>query len=146
MALWQSSFADQEQQQCATRILESWGDDVCATCMCELSFTHRCDPKEISIARHTSTVRDTIRNTPLPGTIQSAHALERTDTEKPAPIQMGFNFFHDAEGQSDNEDEDENEADSSNSSESSGSHSSNSDNRSDSPPYASDSDQSTDSD
>jgi hypothetical protein len=102
MALWQSSFADQEEQQCATRILESWGDDVCATCMCKLSFTHRCDPKDIAIAKHTNTVCDTIRNTALLDTIQSAHDLERTETDKPAPIQMGFNFFHDAEGQSDN--------------------------------------------
>jgi hypothetical protein len=119
----------------ATGILESWGDDVCATCMCELSFTHRCDPKDIAtdMIPKILSVRDTI------------HALERTDTEKPAPIQMGFNFFHDAEGQSDNEDEDENEADDSSSSESSRSHSSNSDNGSDSPPYASDSDQSSDS-
>ena len=29
MALWQSSFADQEQQNCATRLLKSWGDDLC---------------------------------------------------------------------------------------------------------------------
>jgi hypothetical protein len=114
--------------------------------MCELSFTHRCNPKDIAIARHTNAVRDTIRNTPLLDTIQSAHTLERTDIEKPAPIQMGFNFFHDAEGRSDNEDEDENEADDSSSSVASGSHSSNSDNGSAFPPYASDSDQSNDSD
>jgi hypothetical protein len=35
-------------------------------------------------------------------TIISAHAYERTGTEKPAPISMGPSFFHDAEGQ-DNE-------------------------------------------
>ena len=68
MALWQSSFADEEQQQCATRLLESWGDELCPTCMCELSFTRRCDPKDIAIARHTNTVHDTIaRHTnPIP--------------------------------------------------------------------------------
>ena len=112
--------------------------------MCELSFTHRCNPKDIAIARHTNSVRDTIRNTPLLDTIESAHALERTDTEKSVPIQMGFNFFHDAEGQSDREGEDEHEADNSSSSESTGSNSDDSDNGS-SPPYASDSDQSNDS-
>ncbi len=42
---------------------------------------------------------------------QSAHAFERTGTEKPAPISMGPSFFHDAEGQDDSEtDEDENES------------------------------------
>ena len=113
--------------------------------MCPLSFTHRCDPKDIAIARHTNTVRDAIRNTPLLDTIKSVHALERTDNEKPVPIQMGFNFFHDAEGQSDNEDEDdENEVNDSSSSDSTGSNSNDSDNGS-SPPYASDSDRSNDS-
>jgi hypothetical protein len=114
--------------------------------MCKLSFTHGCDPNDISIARHTNTVRNTIRNTPLLETVQSAHVLERTDIEKPVSNQIGFNFFHDAEGQSDNEDEDGNEADSSSSSGSAGSHSMNLDNGSASPPYASDSDQSNDSD
>ena len=51
MALWQSSFADQEQQQCATRLLKSWGDDLCPTCMGEISFDHRCDPNDIYIYR-----------------------------------------------------------------------------------------------
>jgi hypothetical protein len=122
------------------------GRELWPTCIRELSVTHRCDPKDIAIARHNNTVRDTIRNTALLDTIESAHALERTDTEKPAPIQMGFNFFHDAEGQSDKEDEDENEADNSSSSKSTGSNSNDSDNGFHSPPYVSDSDQSNDSD
>jgi hypothetical protein len=53
MALWQSSFADQEQQQCATRLLKSWGDDLCPTCMGELLFDHRCDTNDIAIERRT---------------------------------------------------------------------------------------------
>ena len=105
MALWQSSFADQEQQKCATRLLKSWGDDVCPTCMGELSFDHRCDTNDIAIARHTNAVRDVLRSTPLLDTIQSAHAYQRDSTEKPEPINMGPSFFLDAEGQdgSDNE-------------------------------------------
>ena len=91
MALWQSSFADQEQQQCATRLLKSWGDDLCPTCMGEISFDHRCDTNDIAIAKHTNAVRDVLRSTPL--------------LEKPEPINMGPDFFLDAEGQdgSDNE-------------------------------------------
>ncbi len=50
MALWQSSFANAAQQQCVTRCLKSWGDDVCSTCLGELSFDHRCDPNDIAIA------------------------------------------------------------------------------------------------
>jgi hypothetical protein len=110
MALWQSSFADAAQQQCATRCLKSWGDDVCSTCLGELWFDHRCDPSEIAIAQNASSVRDKLRSTPLLQTIQSAHAFKRADTEKPAPISMGPIFFHDAEGQDNSEnDDDDNE-------------------------------------
>ena len=96
MALWQSSFADEAQQKCASRILKSWGDDVCPTCMQELSFEHRCDPSDIAIAKHTDSVRNVFRSTALLDSIQSAHAFERADTEKPSPISMGPNFFLDA--------------------------------------------------
>ncbi len=105
MALWQRSFADHDQQKCASRILKSWGDDVCPTCLTELSFDHRCDVNDIAIAKHTDTVRDVFRTTPLLDTIQSAHAFERASTEKPAPISMGPNFFLNAGGHSDDEDE-----------------------------------------
>ena len=88
MALWQSSFADKEQQQCATRLLKSWGDDLCPTCMGELSFDHRCDTNDITIAKHTQTVRDVLRTTPLLDTIRSAHEYQRESTEKPEAINM----------------------------------------------------------
>ena len=105
MALWQSSFADKEQQQCATRLLKAWGDDLCPTCMGELSFDHRCDTNAIAIARHTNTVRDVLRSTPLLDTIQSAHAYQRDSTEKPEPINMGPDFFLDAGGQDGSDDD-----------------------------------------
>jgi hypothetical protein len=69
--------------------------------MCEISFDHRCDPNDIAIAKHADSVRDTLRTTPLLDTITSAHAFERTGTEKPAPISMGSSFFLDAGGQDD---------------------------------------------
>jgi hypothetical protein len=105
MALWQSSFADKEQQQCATRLLKAWGDDLCPTCMGELSFDHRCDTNDIAIAKHTQTVRDVLRTTPLLETIRSAHEYQRESTEKPAPINMGPDFFLDAGGQDESDNE-----------------------------------------
>ena len=105
MALWQSSFADQEQQQCATRLLKSWGDDVCPTCMGELSFDHRCDTNDVAIAKHTQKVRDVLRTTPLLDTIRSAHEYQRESTEKPEPINMGPDFFLDARGQDESDNE-----------------------------------------
>ena len=104
MALWQSSFADSEQQKCATKLLKAWGDDLCPTCMCEISFDHRCDPNDISIAKHTDTVRNVLRSTQLLDTLQSAHAYNRDSTEQPAPISIGYNFFLDAGGQSEGSD------------------------------------------
>ncbi len=75
-----------------------------------MSFNHRCNPTDIAIAQHASSVRDILSSTPLLQAIESAHAFERTGTEKPTPISMGPSFFHDAEGQDDNEtDEDEDE-------------------------------------
>jgi hypothetical protein len=71
--------------------------------MQELLFEHRCDPNDIAIAKHTDNVRNVFRSTALLDTIQSAHAFERADTEKPAPISMGPNFFLDAGGQSESE-------------------------------------------
>ena len=110
MALWQSSFADADKQKCATRFIKTWMDNVCPTCLCEISFDHRCDSNDIAIAKHAESVRNTLRITPLLDTIISAHEHERADTEKPAPISMGPSFFHDAGGQDDNEtDEDEDE-------------------------------------
>ncbi len=83
---------------------------MCSTCLGELSFEHRCDPSDIAIAQHASSVRGILRSTPLLPSIQSAHAFERADTEKPAPISMGPSFFHDAEGQENSEnDDDDNE-------------------------------------
>ena len=67
--------------------------------MGELSFDHRCDTNDIAIAKHTQTVRDVLRTTPLLDTIRSAHEYQRDSTEKPAPINMGPDFFLDARGQ-----------------------------------------------
>ncbi len=75
------------------------GEDLCPTCLGELSSDHRCDTNDIAIARHTSTVRDVLRSTPLLDTIQSAHAYQRKSIEKPEPINMGPDFFLDAGGQ-----------------------------------------------
>ena len=73
--------------------------------MSEISFDHRCDPNDISIAKHTDTVRNVLRSTQLLDTIQSAHAYNRDSTEQPEPISMGPNFFLDAEGHGEDEDD-----------------------------------------
>ena len=73
--------------------------------MGELSFDHRCDPNDIAIARHTSTVRDVLRSTTLLETIQSAHGYQGDSTEKPQPTNIGPNFFLDAGGQDGSDDE-----------------------------------------
>ncbi len=145
MALWQSSFADSDQQKCATKLLKAWGDDLCPTCMCETSFDHRCDPNDISIAKHTDTVRNVLRSTQLLDTIQSAHAYNRDSTEQPEPISMGPNFFLDAEGHGEDEDDESNDdksedTDTSNGSSSEGVENSDRSGEDSDPPYPSDED------
>ncbi len=49
----------------------------------------------VALAHNASSVRETLRTTPLLKIIQIAHAFKRTGTEKPAPISMGPSFFHD---------------------------------------------------
>jgi hypothetical protein len=58
MALWQNSFADTNQEKCATRFVKTWMDDLCPTCMREISFDHRCDPNDIAIAKHSNSSID----------------------------------------------------------------------------------------
>ena len=146
MALWQSSFADSEQQKCATRLLKAWGDDLCPTCNCEISFDHRCDPNDISIAKHTDTVRNVFRSTRLLDTIESAHAYNRDSTEQPAPISIGYNFFLDAGGQSESseantdDDESNNHDSESNKSHSEGEETSSRSGEDSDPPYPSEDD------
>ena len=146
MALWQSSFADSEQQKCATKLLKAWGDDLCPTCNCEISFDHRCDPNDISIAKHTDTVRNVLRSTQLLDTIQSEHAYNRDSTEKPALISMGPNFFLDAGGQSESseantdDDESNNHDSESNKSHSEGEENSSRSGEESDPPYPSEDD------
>jgi hypothetical protein len=146
MALWQSSFADSEQQKCAAKLLKAWGDDLCPTCNCEISFDHRCDPNDISIAKHTDTVRNVFRSTRLLDTIESAHAYNRDSTEQPAPISIGYNFFLDAGGQSESseantdDDESNNHDSESNKSHSEGEETSSRSGEDSDPPYPSEDD------
>jgi hypothetical protein len=142
MALWQSSFADSDQQKCATKLLKAWSDDLCPTCMSEISFDHRCDPSDISIAKHTDTVRNVLCSTQLLDTIQSAHAYNRDSTEQPEPISMGPNFFLDTEGHSESEnndfnDDDSEDTDTSNSNSSEGDENSDRSGEDSDPPYPS---------
>ena len=113
--------------------------------MCEISFDHRCDPNDISIAKHTDTVRNVLRSTQLLDTIQSAHAYSRDSTEKPEPISMGPNFFLDAEGQDEDENDDSNDdksedTDTSNDKSSEGDENSDRSGEDSDPPYPSDED------
>ena len=78
--------------------------------------------------------------------IQSAHAYNRDSTEQPEPINMGPNFFLDAEGQSEDEDNDLSKDESENTDSDSNNNSSEGDENSDrsgedsDPPYPSDED------
>ena len=101
-------------------------------------------PERYRHCQHTDSVRNVFRSTALLDSIQSAHAFERADTEKPSPISMGPNFFLDAGGQNESNSEDESaQSNDSSSSERDSDQRSDSESAEDScddPPYPSDSD------
>ena len=44
MVLWQETWDDRDEQVCATRVVNSWGDDnLCPTCHKAFTLDHRCD-------------------------------------------------------------------------------------------------------
>jgi hypothetical protein len=66
MVLWQETWDDQDEQDCAAQVLEAWGDDnLCPTCHKEFSFSHRCDPEDRHISTHFQKVKAKLRQSPL---------------------------------------------------------------------------------
>jgi hypothetical protein len=62
MVLWQESWDDQDEQACATRVVEAWGDDnLCPICHKDFTFNHRCDPEDKRINKHFDTVKSKLR-------------------------------------------------------------------------------------
>jgi hypothetical protein len=110
MVLWQEAWDDQDEQDCAAQVIESWGDDnLCPTCHKEFSFNHRCDPEDKRIGTHFHKVRAKLRQSPLLKLIQEAHEgnnQESSSSDQATPFTMNASFFvEDDEGQQDSNDD-----------------------------------------
>lgn len=94
MAIWQNTFESQEQQECATRMLQAWDEDnLCPKCIKPLSFSHRCDANDAPVCAQVSKVRSAIADSSLLQHIQDAHYRFHPDHESESSITMDSNFF-----------------------------------------------------
>jgi hypothetical protein len=106
MVLWQESWDDQDEQACATRVVEAWGDDnLCPMCHKGFTFNHRCDPEDKRINKHFDTVKSKLRHSPLLKLIREAHEgtdEESSSTDNVLPFSMNHSYFvGEDEGQQD---------------------------------------------
>ena len=114
MVLWQKSWDDQDEQACATRVVEAWGEDnLCPLCHKQFTFDHRCNPEDKRINKHFDTVKFKLRQSPLLKMIREAHehqAYQSSSTENETPFTMDHSFFlGEDEGQPDDEQDDDDE-------------------------------------
>ncbi len=111
MVLWQKTWDDQDEQDCATRVLEAWGDDnLCPTCHKAFSFSRqRCDPEDKHISSHFHKVKAKLHQSPLLKLIQEAHEPieeESSSSDQAPPFTRNTSFFvEDDEGQQDSNDD-----------------------------------------
>jgi hypothetical protein len=101
MALWKTSFPTEEEDLCATRIVDAWDEpNYCTTCIQPAGFGHICRSADKKIHNSVSKVRQTMSNTTMLNDIIEAHQPHTNSTEaNTSTIDSSF-FFH-AGGQED---------------------------------------------
>ncbi len=109
MVLWQEAWDDHDEQVCATRVVNSWGDDnLCPICHKTFSLDHRCESDDKRISSKFDGVKAKLRQSPLLKMIQEAHEgvdNQSSSTENSTPFTMDGSFFlEEDEGQQDEED------------------------------------------
>ena len=150
MVLWQETWDDHDEQMCATRVVNSWGDDnLCPTCHKAFTLDHRCDTDDKRVSGKFDSVKAKLRQSPLLRMIREAHEgpdNQSSSTDNATPFTMNGSFFlGEDEGQRDEEERDEEERYSPQSEEDEGTSSSRSDGGDDSLQSDSDSYRSTNS-
>jgi hypothetical protein len=101
LTLFKSSFPSQDQQACASRMIDAYDEDhICPSCILPSFFAHECNPNDASVIAHVSHVRQTIASTPLLHHIQEAHKPQRNSLKASNPVSMNTSFFLQAEGHS----------------------------------------------
>ena len=101
MTLFKSSFPSLEQQACATRMIDTWGEDhICSSCIQPSFFAHECNTHDSNVIKHVAHVRQTIASTPLLHHIQEAHKPQHPSLQASNTVLMDTSFFLQAEGHS----------------------------------------------
>ena len=100
LALFKSSFSTQNEQACASRMIDSWDEeDICPSCIQPCFFAHECNPGDSHVTQHVPHVRQTIANSNLLHYIQEAHKPHTNRLQASNPVSLNMSFFLQAEGQ-----------------------------------------------
>jgi hypothetical protein len=100
LALFKSSFSSQNEQACASRMIDAWDEeDICPSCIQPCFFAHECNPSDSHVTQHVPHVRQTIANSNLLQYIQEAHKPHTNRLQASNPVSLNMNFFLQAEGQ-----------------------------------------------
>ena len=102
MALWQKNFPTEDEDLCATRILDAWDEpNYCPTCIQPAGFGHVCQTKDIQIHNSVDKVRQTMTNTTMLNDIIKAHQPHSSSKEANTSTTIDSSFFFRAGGQAD---------------------------------------------
>ena len=102
MALWKTNFPTEEEDLCATRIVDAWDEpNYCTTCIQPAGFGHICRSTDKKIHNSVTKVRQTMSNTTILNDIIEAHKPHTSSTEANTSTTIDSSFFFHAGGQED---------------------------------------------
>ena len=101
LTLFKSSFPSLDQQACASRMIDTWGEEhICSSCIQPSFFAHECNPHDTNVTAHVPQVRQAIASTSLLHYIQEAHKPHSNSLQASNTVSMNTSFFLQAEGHS----------------------------------------------
>jgi hypothetical protein len=100
MALWKTNFTTENEDLCATRILEAWDEpNYCPNCIQPAGFGHVCRPNDRHIQSSVAKVKQTMTNTTMLNDIIEADQPHTSSTEANTSTTIDSSFFFHAGGQ-----------------------------------------------
>ena len=100
MALWKQQLKTPEEQQCASRLLDAWGeDDRCPQCIQPMYFGHECSKEDQRVMQHLDKVQNVFATTTMLHTIEAAHIPYTDNHEDTNSVSIHSSFFLHAGGQ-----------------------------------------------
>ncbi len=102
MALWKPNFTTEDEDLCATRILDAWDKpNYCPTYIQPAGFGHVCRLNDRHIQGSVAKVKQTMTNTTMLNDIIEAHQPHTSSTEANTSTTVDSSFFFHAGGQED---------------------------------------------